>query len=506
MTITTSEYPTIASVAEDGLRFYRRHLVANGYTASAAVAATSKGSNRWATCNMVAGALGILFANNRVGEDATMPDTATGDDLVRLCDTFGIEKSSGAGASGNVVVSCTGTVTYATGQELTSDKTGKRYRVISATVASNGSEVAITGIDLGVSTNLDAGEVMTWTSPPAGSAVTCVVGSGGLQFGKNADTDSSLRRKLLDRLRNPQNGGSWAHVKRWVEDSTASVETAYVYPCAQGPATVHCAYTVEGNRDNDYSREGSTALTNVVVTKLLLEAPEFSDAVVTVAAEEDLSVSIKATLPLPKSSGGQGGGWINDSADRWPLCLSSGATVITTVVNASTFTVNSTTTLPTAGKTIVHIFDSAARRVRTARVVSYTSTGGGPYNVTVKLDAAFDSVVANDYISPGLERGDSYANTFQSFVAALAPGEKTSNSAVLPRAYRHPRTIDGFPSGITVDLVSALHDRHTEIVSPTFFALNGSTAYTLPLEPTVPASVTSPPNVWRVLRFAIYPA
>lgn len=506
MTITTSEYPTIASVAEDGLRFYRRHLVANGYTASAAVAATSKGSNRWATCNMVAGALGILFANNRVGEDATMPDTATGDDLVRLCDTFGIEKSSGAGASGNVVVSCTGTVTYATGQELTSDKTGKRYRVISATVASKGSEVAITGIDLGVSTNLDAGEVMTWTSPPAGSAATCVVGSGGLKFGKNADTDSSLRRKLLDRLRNPQNGGSWAHVKRWVEDSTASVETAYVYPCAQGPATVHCAYTVDGNRDNDYSREGSTALTNVVVTKLLLEAPEFSDAVVTVAAEQDLSVSIKATLPLPKSSGGQGGGWINDSADRWPLCLSSGATVITTVVNASTFTVNSTTTLPTAGKTIVHIFDSAARRVRTARVVSYTSTGGGPYNVTVKLDAAFDSVVANDYISPGLERGDSYANTFQSFVAALAPGEKTSNSAVLPRAYRHPRTIDGFPSGVTVDLVSALHDRHTEIVSPTFFALNGSTAYTLPLEPTVPASVTSPPNVWRVLRFAIYPA
>jgi hypothetical protein len=77
---------------------------------------------------------------------------------------------------------------------------------------------------------------------------------------------------------------------------------------------------------------------------------------------------------------------------------------------------------------------------------------------------------------------------------------------VLPRAYRHPRTIDGYPSGITIDLVSAMHDAHSEIVSPSFFALNGSTAYTLPLEPTVPAAVTSPPNIWRVLRFAIYPA
>ena len=506
MTITSSEYPTIASVAQDGLAFYRRHLIANGYTAAQATAATSKGSNRWMTCNMIAGGLGILFANNRAGEDATMPDTATGDDLVRLCNAFGIEKSSGAGATGSVVISCTGTVTYATGQEATSDKTGKRYRVVTATVASNGTSVVMVGIDLGESTNLDAGEILTWTSPPSGSGTTCVVGAGGLQFGANADTDSSLRKKLLDRLRNPQNGGSWAHVKRWIEDATRSVQAAYVYPCAQGPATMHASYTVEGKRSNDYAREGSTELTTAIATKVLLEAPEFSDTVLTVASEEDLSVSIKATLPLPLSSGGQGGGWINDSADRWPLCLAGGATVVTTVVNGSTFTINSTTTLPTAGKTIVHLFDSDARVVRTARVVSYTSTGGGPYNVTVRLDAAFDGIVAGDYVSPGLERGASYADTFQSMIATLAPGEKTSDANVLPRAYRHPRTIDGYPSGVTNDLVSKLHDAHSEIVSPSFFALNGSTAYTLPLEPTVPASVVSPPNVWRVLRFAIYPA
>jgi hypothetical protein len=39
----------------------------------------------------------------------------------------------------------------------------------------------------------------------------------------------------------------------------------------------------------------------------------------------------------------------------------------------------------------------------------------------------------------------------------------------------------------------------------TYFALGTTVGVTLPLEPSLPATVTDPPNVWRVRHLAFYP-
>lgn len=499
-TQSVGDYPTADTVRDEMLALIFAHLIRNGVPAASARAATQKGGDRWMVASGVAQVAARVLANNRVAEDATMPDTATGDNLTRLAAVFGVQRSAGAGATGDVVAGCSGTVTYAEGQECVGRSNKKRYRVITTTVATNGDPIPVQGIDTGTATNLAAGEILDWVSPPAGSLGTTVVDAGGLVDGADADNDGRLRKRLLKRLQEPQNGGSWSHVRQWLEDASAAVEDAYVYPAAQGPGTVHWAYTVEGTRDNDYARSGSAALTLKLANYLVTQAPEFAEAIGTTVAHEDLSAVFKATLPDPVSEGGVGGGWVNESAARWPPANASAGVTVATITAPNKFTTSVTTT-PTAGTTRIQIFQSATREVVDARVVAYS---GSVPNLTITLDKPLPDLSVGDHLFPAIERGSDICDAFQEQIALLDPGEKTSNADVLPRAYRHPREADGFPSTVTTKQLSKLQTDFSEFTNLTYFALNGSTSYTLPLAPSLPAAVTDPPNVWRVKHLGIY--
>ncbi len=499
MTITTGDYPTIESVVQGALRFYQQHMMRNGVPQSTAVQATSKGGDRWATVMAFATPLAQVLANNRNKEDASSPDSAVGDDLVAWAKIYGIARSPGAGASGNVTITSSGIVTYAAGQEAVATSNGKRYRVVSLSTVPSGSDVGIVGIDIGPTTNLDPGEILTWTSPPIGSATTCVVSSGGLTNGTAADNDAKLRTRLQKRLRNPQNGGSWSHVQRWLEDASASVQTAYIYPAAQGPGTNHAAYSIEGTTTNRFARAGTTALTTLLAQSLTAQAPEFSDALITTVVEQDMAIALRLTLPEPKSAGGNGGGWIDTTATRWPPPLAAGPVAISVVTSATTLTCTATTVpIDTAW---IHLFDSANRKMVLARVVSHSGVSGA---YVINLDRAVPTIVVGNHVSPASSRGDQYAELLLQWFALLAPGEKTSNAAVLPRAYRHPKSTEGYPSELTTELLSSLQVTFAELTNATMYFAN-TFAPTLPYAPTVPASVTSPPNVWRPKHVSFYP-
>lgn len=504
MATTTNDYPTTSSLIQQALDFIRQQLVRNGIPTSSAKAAVAVGGERWMTMSAFANCTTVVLANAVVKEDATMPDSATGDDLDRLAGIYGIVRSRGAGAQGDVTVTCTGTVSFAAGTELTGNS-GKRYKVVSPTTVTNGGAVSIVGIDVGKSTNAPAGTVLTWTSPPPGCATTCTVASGGLVDGKDADNDQRLRQRLLERLQKPQNGGNWSHYRKWAEDASAAVQAAYVYPAAQGPATVHLAYTIEGSADNAYARSGTPALTAIVAGAVVAQQPEHADVTVTTVNESELNVALKLILPEPVSTGGAGGGWIDENADRWAIAKTGAGNVdgvvqVTAVTTADVWTVNAYNT-PVAGSTI-QVFSSGDRKVYVAKVVTVSGAAG---NWTITLDRALSSVTSGDSIFPACEQAEVYATQVLEYVATLAPGEKTSLAAVLPRAYRHPKTSDGAPSGVTTTLVARLQDARGEISNAEFFYLNSLTI-ALPLEPSVPAAVTDPPNVWRVKRLAFYPA
>lgn len=500
---TTLTYPTTATLVDNSLLFLRAALIRRGISPTAASKAVARGTDKWLIASMVAQGLTLVHANEYAKEDATMADSAVGDDLDRLCAIWGVSRSSGAGAQGSVLARCDGTVVYPAGLEGVGPN-GKRYQVVLTQARANGDPILVVGIDKGKSTNLSAGAELTWTSPPGGSASKAEVGSAGLTNGQDADNDARLRQRLYKRLRQPQNGGSWSHYQQWAEDSSPAVEGAYIFPAAQGPCTVHCAITTEATEENLFSRVADPALVLLVAQALVAEQPEFADVLVTTVQHEALAVALKVTLPEPTVSGGAGGGWVDRAADRWAKAKigagnSDGIVLVSSVVDADSFVVNAYNE-PVVDSTVC-IFDGSALKVLTARVVSYSGSAGA---WTINLDRSMPTVSANDYVFPACENAAAYATRVLEFVGRLAPGEKTSNATVLERAFRRPSAQEGASSGITTQLLGELQTKHSELINATFFGLNGL-SFSLPLEPSTAASITSPPKVWRANRLAFYP-
>lgn len=500
-----AEYPTFESLVERARAFLIRARVTRGIPTSTANKLLAKGGADDLLIRMVAtlvtGGYGAAIAL----EDQQLPDTATQEHLDRICSVFGLTRSAGSKATGSIVLDCTGTVSISSGTQLTAATSGRTYQVTSNYASAvDGDLIAVQCTTVGTSGDLPASAVLTWTSPPSGVASTALVDTDGITGGATQDTDSSLRRKLLRLLREPQNGGSWAHVKQWIEDADDNVEAAYVYPAAQGPATVHAAFTVAGSADNGYQRAASSALVAAVVAAVLEDYPEHSELVLTTVAHADLTLCLRATLPEPAIAGGVGGGWVDrgsgSGVTRWPPVLGTGLPVkITSITSTSQVTVNATTA-PVIGASL-DVWDSTEREFVRTRITAYSGSSGA-YVLT--LDTPLPNVTTNDYVSPAMEYAGEYARILQEQIALYGPGEKTSDATILARAYRHPRSSEESPSGVDTKILASVQTERQEVTGLRFSAINDSASFTLPVEPSVPGTVTSPPNVWRLKRLAIY--
>lgn len=479
---------SVDAIEQAGVRMYRYGLTRLlKYTHAEAVAATEKGTPPWLRIRMIAEMIGQVEANERALEDAQMSDTATGEDLLRLCALRGITPSPGAGASGAVVVTNSGSATYPADAELVAQKTGKRYRVVSTTTAATGTSVGVVGKDLGRATNLPAGSVLTWTSPPGGSAVTCVVGPEGLTNGQDADTEAKLRARLQEVERDRPGAGNWADVRQWTQDASASVEAAYVYPAVHGPCTVHAAYTVEGTAENRYQRAGSSALTDVVAAAVVAKHPEPNDLLVTTVAHEPVTLAVKLSLPGPTA-----GGWYD--AVPWPTATTTPVRVIG-VTSLTRVSVNASTS-PGLGKRVA-IWDSAACEFRHAIAIGVSGTPGA---FTIDLDRPIPGIAVNNAVSPDAPGLDAYARAVCEQVAKLSPGQRTFDSG---RQVRHPLVTPETPSQIDTALLARVQTQFPEMANATIGGING-VAYTAPRLPTAATGLYQLPNVFRIAQIGFY--
>lgn len=491
---TSIEIRSTDATEQSYLRFYRAALIRRGYSSDAATKAIAKGTAIQIKGRAFAELLTQVFYNERALEDAQMPDTATGDDLVRLAAQVGIAPLAGSGAAGDVVVTCTGTVTYSAGAELVSAKNGKRYRVVASTIASNGDAVGVIGFDVGRATNLASGEILTWVSPPGGSASTATVGIAGLTNGQEPDDDARLRTRLLKRLQNPPGAGNWAQMRQWAEEANASVEAAYVYPAVHGPGTVQIAIVVEGTADNLYYRSAPAALVTAVRDAVLSQAPEPMDVVVDTVLMLESKFACSIVLPEPVSAGGPGGGWID--AARWPAPLASLAPRITTVITASVFICNATTS-PVDGSHVA-IWDSGICGFRHAVIVSHSGSSGA-YVIT--LDQSFPTLSVGAYISPDCENIDAYGAELCEQYARLGPGQRTFSTG---RQQRHPLVSSSEPAGISGSALAPILLAHGEIASLTVNTLGGSSGPGAADFPSNAASLNESPRILYPAQIGFY--
>lgn len=465
----------------------------------------SKGSERYVRAQAIAAAVFEIQAREVAQQNATMEDSAAGDDLLRLCRINGITPSSGSGAVGYVLASCTGSVTYV--KDIEGTIGGLRYKVISTTVATDGDQVPVQAIDVGKRTNQSAGAVLTWTSPPSGSSTTAEVDVDGLRFGTDPDNDASLRQKLLDHKRNPPAGGNWSQVVKDAESASAAIQKAFIYPAVYGPSTMHVAITVAAEQETQYSREAPATLQLLAAGAVNNAHPEHADLTMTTVIDLSCDMVLKVTLPEPKSVGGVGGGWVDALADRWPTSLNGGAPYAVRLAASPTNPKVISVTSPNSPTVDAHIaiWSSSAKKLYRSRV--YSVLGAGPYTVTLYDPISITDCLSGDYVMPDSDKLDLYCALVAEQFGTLGPGEKTSTSAKLPRAYRRPLTQLEWPSQFTSSHLGQLSYQYPEVanVAVYYWTASGSGS-SLPVTCPVMATVGSGPYCLRLNRIGIYQA
>lgn len=212
--------------------------------------------------------------------------------LDREAGHYGITRLSAATAAGSVTLTGTDGVSVPAGAGLQTSNGSAVYAVQAAVTIASGTATAtvraVTGGELG---NLDAGTLLTLITAVAGVQPTATVAAGGLSGGSDAETDASLRARLLTRLSDPPQGGAPRDYLAWAK-LTPGVTRAWVR-ATRGPGTVDIFVTFDG-RDSNVPLSGDLVTIQAVIDDL---RPVTVDALVLAPIADALAVEISDLYP-----------------------------------------------------------------------------------------------------------------------------------------------------------------------------------------------------------------
>lgn len=192
----------------------------------------------------VHGLYGFLADNALQG----LPDTATGDVLLRWAATFGVETKAAEPATGEIEVTGADGVEVDAGVMLQRLDGAEYVTTDSAIITAGTATVPVEAVTPGEGGEAEAGVKMTFVSPIAGVSAGAVVAVGGLTGGADAEDPEDLRARLLERLRQPPHGGNAADYVRWAKE-VPGVTRAWVYPLKNGLGTVGVTFVMDGRED-----------------------------------------------------------------------------------------------------------------------------------------------------------------------------------------------------------------------------------------------------------------
>lgn len=481
--VTDANYPTHAEIRDGILRTIRYGYARRGMTAN-----VLEGSALWYRADAIARRVTIAIANNQIANTARSPLEAQGDDLITLAAVFGVPPRPASFATGYVGIRCTGTVTVPLGYVYTGPG-GRKYKTsAAATSVTSGATILSEALTAGKASNLAAGTEVTWDSASVGGLDhRATIAAGGIDDGADADDVETVRARLIDRLSFPAVGNNWAMTKAAAEGASAAVAVAFVYPAVRGGSSEDVA--IVGSEGDGVL---STAIVNLVSAAILSGMGGNPSLNVTGIVNQEMDVILAASLPLPESAGGAGGGWLDPVP--WP---SGNAQITSYNLTTGSFSVTASSA-PTVGNHIGVWNPDAAEMVE--RVI-LTVSGSGPWTVTVQDGLGFNALGA--YVSAGAEHLASYAATAFTEFAKLGPGEKTTSTDILPRGRRHPSTDIAYPSDLARTILGAITRSHTEILDLDYAARYETGTTTTRTSPSIPSTTADPPRRLRVMHFAI---
>ncbi len=448
------------------------------------------GSDAWIDASALANELYAVFSAATAYADAMMPDTADGDDLVRILGFFGLSPRSAVGAVGSVTLLSNNPSAIAQGAVLVGPS-GQQYQVSIGGTYANGSAVPVVATSTGAVTNQPAGVVLRWQTPPSYAAHTAVVGVAGLVGGADAEDLEAARARLFQFLQARPMSGNWSHVAALCENSSVAVQKAFVYPAVEGGTTVHLAALGPVSATSKSRVIDSAVLTTVITPYVVQQLPE--GVLCTVTGTADVSEDVSFAISIPDVTAGNG--WVN--AVTWPQPDTGDEfNLVGTVTNGAIFVI-SCPTAPFAFSTRIAFYDYTACKLQTALIIAVTTIAN---DHTVTIDTTWANIVAGDWVFPMCRNASAYVASVLETFAFMGPGEKTSSRALLPRSLRHPFVRAQYPSSVGPNMLRAISMAGDEVLDVGFLYRLSAGA-----PPALPSPVTSPPKVYIPRRIAFYP-
>lgn len=220
-----------------------------------------------------------------------LPDTSEAEWLMRHGTLWDITRKPAAYATGTIVISGTAdrTVPAAT---LWQRADGVQYlQDADATVGGGGTvETTVTAVAAGAAGDAAAATPVNLVSPIAGIVSTAVVGSLGIAAGADAETDDSLRARVLSRIKAPPHGGNADDYEAWAL-AVPGVTRAWPQALGNGPGTVIVRFMMDGTYADGIPRP-----VDVLAVQTAIEAVRPVTALVTYAAP--VAVPLAFTIHL----------------------------------------------------------------------------------------------------------------------------------------------------------------------------------------------------------------
>ena len=350
-------------------------------------ALTGPGTQPRLSATLLADQLMPIYANTVKAARASDIEQMSLEELRIEADRLAVPLVGATGSSGFVTITAAagGTVITA-GKELVHPSSKAVFYCVTTALYSDGQEVPIASRSTGPETNIDAGTILQWSSPPAGCGLTCTVFADSNGNGLTGGADEEGREQILEKIRdakaNPRGSGNDADYRAWALSTQGlQIEAIFIYPALYGPSTTGWTFTVPPDK---YGSRIPTALQVALVR----------NHIASLAPRSDMGFFLNIT-DVPTNIVAQVE-WAQDAeqwADEapWPEYFEqvpgagSGAVQVSGATDPLTFTLATsngdyTTCGDPATGTTLAVWDNVNKAFCRKKVL--TVVGGGPWTIT----------------------------------------------------------------------------------------------------------------------------
>ena len=211
---------------------------------------TSEDSDAYARASSLAACAEGIYAHQKWLIKQFFPDTADTEFLEKHAGLRGLRRRNATYAAGKgATVSGNPDAVIAVGLQIKTED-GRFYETTeSAVIPASGSViVAVRSLATGAVQNIKTATKGSFMAAPVGVSTDVVLND--VVGATNAESDSSLLERLLNKIRRPAAGGNKYDYKDWALE-VDGVEQAYVYPLRRGLGTVDIVITADNGVPSD---------------------------------------------------------------------------------------------------------------------------------------------------------------------------------------------------------------------------------------------------------------